>query len=67
MYVCLYAWMDVYVCMCVCACVSTPVPKERHRGPVRIQHRLVNEAGDVSEDMEMGRHFHVPAKMFNLL
>ena len=27
-------------------------------------HRLVNEAGDVSEDMEMGRHFHVPAENF---
>ena len=26
-----------------------------------MHRRLVNEAGDVSEDMEMGRHFHVPA------
>ena len=26
-------------------------------------HRpLVNEAGDVSGDMEVGRHFHVPAE-----
>ena len=69
MYVCMSVCMDGCLCLyvCVCACVSTPVPKERHRGPVRIQHRLVNEAGDVSEDMEMGRHSHVPAKMFNLL
>ena len=27
-----------------------------------MHRRLVNEAGDASEDMEMGRHFHVPAK-----
>ena len=27
-----------------------------------MHHRLVNEAGDASEDMEMGRHFHEPAK-----
>ena len=26
-----------------------------------MHRRLVNEAGDVSEDMEMGRHFHVSA------
>ena len=51
----------------MCVCVSTPVPKERHRGPGRIHRRLVNEAGDVSEDMEMGRQFQVPAKYFNLL
>ena len=25
---------------------------------------LVNEAGDVSEDVEVGRHFHVPALLF---
>ena len=30
------------------------------RGLGRMHRRLVNEAGDVSEDMEMGRHFHVP-------
>ena len=54
--------------VCVCVCVSTPVSKEydhtkglsfvKRRGPGRIHRRLVNEAGDVSEDMEMGRHFH---------
>ena len=27
-----------------------------------MHRRLVNEAGDASEDMEMGRDFHVPAK-----
>ena len=27
-----------------------------------MHRRLVNEAGDASEDMDMGRHFHVPAK-----
>ena len=31
-----------------------------------MHRRLVNEAGDVSEDMEMGRHFHVPAEHFCL-
>ena len=31
-----------------------------------MHRRLVNEAGDVSEDMEMGRHFHVPAENFCL-
>ena len=30
----------------------------------RIHRRLVNEAGDVSEDMETGRHFHVPALLY---
>ena len=34
------------------------------RGPGQIHRRLVNEAGDVSEDMKMGRHFHVPALLF---
>ena len=34
------------------------------RVPGQIHRRLVNEAGDVSEDMEMGRHFHVPAPLF---
>ena len=53
-----------------CVCVSTPVSKEydhtkglsfvQSRGPGRIHRHLVNEAGDVSKDMEMGRHFHVP-------
>ena len=27
-----------------------------------MHRRLVNEAGDASEDMEMGRHFHVTAE-----
>ena len=31
-----------------------------------MHRRLVNEAGDVSEDMKMGRHFHVPAEHFCL-
>ena len=31
------------------------------RGPGRIHRRLVDEAGDVPEDMEMGCHFHAPA------
>ena len=35
------------------------------RGPGQIHRRLVNEAGDVSEDMEMGRHFHLPALLFS--
>ena len=32
------------------------------RGPGRMHGRLVKKAGDASEEMEMGRHFHVPAK-----
>ena len=39
-------------------------PRVWSRGPGQIHRRLVNEAGDVSEDMEMGRHFHVPAPLF---
>ena len=35
------------------------VPQSRGQG--RVHRRLVNEAGDVFEDMEVGRHFHVPA------
>ena len=31
-------------------------------GPGRVHRRLVNEAGDVPDDMEVGRHFHVPAR-----
>ena len=29
-----------------------------------MHRRLVNEAGDAPEDMQMGRHFHVPAETF---
>ena len=36
-------------------------------GPGRIHRRLVNEAGDVSEDMEMGRHFHVKEMVLDTL
>ena len=32
------------------------------RGPGRVHRRLVNEAGDVPEDMKVGRHFHVAAR-----
>ena len=31
------------------------------RGPGRVHRRLVNEAGDVSEDMEVRRRFHIAA------
>ena len=31
-------------------------------GPGRVHRRLVNEAGDVPEDMEVGSHFHVLAR-----
>ena len=37
------------------------------RGPGQIHRRLVNEAGDVSEDMEMGRHFHVKEMVLDTL
>ena len=49
------------VAPCVC---RTPYPgvlfflNKTSGGPGRIHRRLVNEAGDVSEDMEMGHHFH---------
>ena len=49
------------------ACVTLGVtgnPLVWSRGPGQIHRRLVNEAGDVSEDMEMGRRFHVPAPLF---
>ena len=53
---------------CVCVC-RTPYPGVLYsiinlntlcRRPGRIHRRLVSEADDVSEDMEMGRHFHIP-------
>ena len=46
---------------CVCETGITGNLLVLSRGPGQIHRRLVNEAGDVSEDMEMGRHFHVPA------
>ena len=57
--------------VCVCVCVQ-PLESQGSfwsatlysRVPGQIHRRLVNEAGDVSEDMEMGRHFHVPAPLF---
>ena len=38
------------------------LPKKTAGGPGRIHRRLLNEAGEVSEEMEMGRHFHIPAE-----
>ena len=32
-----------------------------------MHRRLVNEADDVSEDVEMGRHFHVPALLLRVI
>ena len=54
-------------CVCVCVCqhlLQRNSNVHKSRGPGRIHRRMVNEAGDVSEDMEMGRHFHVPALLF---
>ena len=58
-----------YVVMCVCVSPQGILLEAfvfvfdqlDSRGPGRIHRHLVNEAGAVSEDMEMGRHFHVPA------
>ena len=56
-------WMQVeIVCVCVTLCSKEFRFGSYRRGPGRMHRRLVNEAGDASEDMEMGRHFHVPAK-----
>ena len=52
------------ICMCGGVGVVTGNLLVSSRGPGQIHRRLVNEAGDVSEDMEMGRHFHVPALLF---
>ena len=38
------------------------LPKKNCGGPGRIHRRLLNEAGEVSEEMEMGCHFHIPAE-----
>ena len=63
--------MCVCVCViffCLCVCVSTPVPKgfqaclNSNMQGTRQDTSSVNEAGNVSEDMEMGRHIHVPAE-----
>ena len=51
-------------CVCVTLCSKEFLFCSNRRGPGRMHRRLVNEAGDASEDMEMGRHFHVPAQTF---
>ena len=51
-----------HMCVCVTLCSKEFLFCSNRRGPGRMHRRLVNEAGDASEDMEMGRHFHVPAK-----
>ena len=52
--------------VCVCVCQTLFLRALAHfnshaRGPGRVHRRLVSEAGDVPEDMEVGRHYHIPA------
>ena len=63
-------------CLCVsppvsevstrCKLIQFPLGFKQRQGPGRMHRRLVNEAGDVSGDMEMGCYFHVPAENFCL-
>ena len=56
----------LWICSSECVCVPLGItgnPWVWSRGLGQIHRCLVNEAGDVSEDMEMGRHFHVPAPL----